>query len=345
MFGGIGDFIIGTSAIRLIKNTYPDAKITVMAPPGAAEIVRNHPFIDEVIAFQYESNSFPVTKHIELLKYIRRKQFDLSISLDCKDRFALLTFLASIPTRIGADKINHLKPKITIASILNTHQIHIPYHLDTVHQTAVYQYFVKSFFGIDANICKPLVIHPTLCDEEKALSLLALLPPAKYKIAYCIKGKDHKSKPPGKDWPQASFLDLINQIHLHYDAVQFIIGAKTDEAYITQLCAQTETPIYQFGGKTTLPELASLLKSVDLLITVDTGIMHLAAMLDVPTVAIYRRSSPVKWAPCNPKATIIYEQGLVKDTITTECISISSKTISVPDVFAAVAHRLMPDRA
>jgi len=345
MFGGIGDFIMGTSAINMIKSVYPEVKITVLAPFPATDIVKNNPAVDNVITLKYKSGSVSLVKEIRLIQQLRGAKYDLSLSFDCKDRFALATFFASIPTRVGANKINHEKPNWTLASKLYTHEVKIPYDLATVHQTKVYQHLVSAFLGIEPKHYKPLSIIPTSSDQQKALSLMNSLPKSKIRIAYCIKGKDDKKlNQPGKarekDWPASSFVKLMNIVGDHFDATQFVVGVKSDHQYIERIREAAKAPVYNLAGTTNLMELAAVLQSVDLLITVDTGIMHIAAGLDVPTVAIFKQSLPVKWAPCNPYATVVYQDGLVKKKPKDlECTLTVSRDLSVEDVADAVMKR------
>jgi len=346
MFGGIGDFIMGTSGINMIKSVFPDVKITVLAPFPATDIIKNNPVVDNVMTLNYKSGSISLAREIRLIQQLRSGKYDLSISFDCKDRLALMTFLAAIPTIVGANKINHEKPKWTLASKLYTREFKIPYDLAAVHQTKVYQHLVSSFFRIEPSYFKPLSIIPTSSDKQKAISLLNSLPKTKYRVAYCIKGKDDKkTNQPGearkKDWPASSFAELMNIVGNNFDAMQFVVGVKSDHHYIEQVCEEANVPVYNMAGTTSLPELAAILQSIDLLITVDTGIMHLAAGLDVPTVAIFKQSLPVKWAPCNPRATVVYQVGLVKDLPDDlECTMTASQDLSVKDVADVVIRRL-----
>ena len=145
------------------------------------------------------------------------------------------------------------------------------------------------------------------------------MPQAKYRIAYCIKGKDDKKlNQPGrareKDWPANSFIELMNIIGSNFDATQFVVGVNSDSSYIEEVCQKTKVPVHNLAGRTKILELAAMLQAVDLLVTVDTGIMHIAAVMDVPTVAIFKQSLPVKWAPYNSMATVCLSKRFGKNS-------------------------------
>ncbi len=291
----IGDVLMSTSALALLKKIYPEAKITMMVKPAAAPIVQNNPVVDEVIIFDYTPKKTSLLKMFHFLQLIRSRKFDLSISLDGKSRPAYLTLLAGIPRRVGPSGIFGGKSK---ALKIFTDVIETPNYLE-VHQTQVLQSLVRGFSGRSGR-AQPVMARLRPENEVVAATLLAELGPQQLKIALCVKGTF-----PLKDWPLGRFAQLVDQLALQYDSAFFIIGAPADKEYADRVVAQATTPIVNFCGRTSLIDLAALLTKADLFITVDTGAMHIGATTGVPLVALYGCTTPVNVAPCSDRATIV----------------------------------------
>ena len=85
----LGDVVLTTSAIALLRKAYPEAKITMMVKPVVRQAVENNPLIDDVIVFQYKAKGNSFGKMLGMVKDIKRRHFDLSVSFDRKLRPAL----------------------------------------------------------------------------------------------------------------------------------------------------------------------------------------------------------------------------------------------------------------
>lgn len=293
----LGDVLLTTAAIALLKKQYPHAKVTMMVRPMAAEILQNHPLVDEVIVYDYKGKDKPVGKLLALLRKLRAKKFDLSICFDRKLRTSVLSFLAGIPVRVGADKVFDDKP--SLMTNLYTHVIKIPHDIVNTHQSETYQAIVRGFTGCQGTMQPSIgAIMPE--HEQRAKSLLDTLPMSKFKIGLCVKGTFAL-----KNWPQQRFSETVEQLAVQHDASFFIIGAPEDKAYANEVIAKTKVPIANFCGQTSLMDLAALLQKTDLFITVDTGATHIGAVIGVPMVVVYGCTTPKRWHPISQKAVAI----------------------------------------
>ena len=169
----LGDVVLTTSAVALVKKAYPKARITMLVKPAVRQAVENNPLIDDVIVFQYKAKDNSIGKMIDMVKAIKRCQFDLSISFDRKLRPALLCWLAGIPTRVGPDKVFDDKP--SRVTWLYTDVIRIEHNLNAVLQAETYQTIVRGFTGIKDH-AEPVFARITPQAEEKANELLSRLP-------------------------------------------------------------------------------------------------------------------------------------------------------------------------
>lgn len=308
----LGDVVLTTSAIALLRKAYPQAKITMLVRPVVREAVENNPVIDEVLIFDYRAKENSLGKMWAMLKEIRSRNFDLAISFDRKSRPAILCWLAGIPVRVGADRV--FDDKASKVIWLYTHTVHIAHDLVHTLQAETYQEIVRQFTGIKGHEV-PVMARIPQTSEKKADELLADLSAGRMKIALCVKGTF-----PLKTWPKEYFAEVVKELKRVYNAVFFVVGAPNDRTYADEVIAAcekvvadsegmeriegTQEKILNFCGRTTLLDLAALFYRSDLFVTVDTGATHIAATTGVKMVTVYGCTTEKRWHPYNDNAEI-----------------------------------------
>lgn len=293
----IGDVVLATSALVLLRQAYPKAKITMMVRANVAELLQNHPIIDEVLVYDYKGKQRSLGQQLRFLQELRRRRFDLVISFDRKLRPALLSWLAGIPVRVVPEKVFDDVPSKAVG--LYTDIIPITYDVVNHLQADTYQEIVRRFCGVNGQ-ASPVIGQLTPAHQEKAAALLARFPAGKKKVALCVKGTYAL-----KNWPLERFAALVGKLSRVMDAVFYVIGAPGDRDYAAGLEKCTGVPVANLCGETSLMELKALFEQTDLLITVDTGATHIAATTGIPMVVLYGCTSPARWAPYNPNAVTI----------------------------------------
>lgn len=282
LIGNIGDVIVATSAVALLKKIHPEYEITMLARSMACELLENNPAIDHVMIMDYSSQSKSLGYMRQILRQIRQQHFDISISLDRKNRLAWITFLAGIPVRIGPDRIFQYKASRT--TWLYTHVIHEPTDWFLTSQADLFQNVIRGYFHTEASAL-PVVAEPAASDVQAAESLLAELPRAGTNtrtVGLCIRGTLDV-----KNWPQEKFVQLVEQLAVQRDVRFYVVGSEQDHAYAQQFIQQVDVPVADFCGRTSLLALRALIARSDLFISIDTGVAHLAATTDTPLIAIY----------------------------------------------------------
>lgn len=293
----LGDVVLTTSAIALLRKAYPSAKITMLVKPVVREAVENNPLIDEVILFQYKAKENSWGKMWAMAKELKARRFDLSISFDRKLRPALLCWLARIPVRVGGSRI--FDDKSSRVTWLYTDTILITHDLENTLQAETYQAIVRGFTGIKDQ-AEPVFARITPEAEAQADSLLARLPKKQLRIALCVKGTFAL-----KTWPKEYFAQVVHELAGRYDASFFIVGAPADRPYADEVIAAMDQPVENFCGETSLVSLAAIFQKCDLLVTVDTGATHIAATTGVKMVTMYGCTSPNRWHPITPNARVL----------------------------------------
>ena len=287
----LGDVILVTSALDLLKKNFPDMKITMLVKPAVKDAVINNPVVDDVIIFDYKPKVSTFTQTRKMISEIRRRKFDLSISFDRKLRPALLTFMSGIKKRVGPSKVfDDNKSRVTI---LYTDVVEITHDLNGTLQAETYQEIVRKFFNIEGHGFPRFPSTFSL----KAKELLNELAPDKLKIALCVKGTF-----PLKTWSKEYFAEVVNKLSGLYDAEFFIVGAPSDRDYAEEVIAGMNVDVKNFCGETSLTDLAELFRKTDLFITVDTGSAHIAATTGIKMITIFGCTPINRWRPINPNA-------------------------------------------
>ncbi len=290
----LGDVVLTTSALALIKKNFPDTKITMFVKPVVKDAVIDNPVVDAVIVLDYRAKENSLKKMRELVKDIRRRNFDLAISFDRKLRPALITFFARIPRRVVPSKVfDDNKSRVTL---LYTDVIEISHDLNKTLQAETYQEIVRKFFNITGHA------EPVFPKKNSPVSdkLLARLPQTKFKIALCVKGTF-----PLKTWSKEYFAEVVRELKKIYDAAFFIVGAPNDRDYADEVITEIGGGVENFCGETSLTDLAELFRRANLFITVDTGATHIAATTGIKMVTIYGCTSPDRWHPINKNAVVL----------------------------------------
>ena len=289
----LGDVVLTTSALALIKKNFPQTRITMLVKPVVKDAVIDNPVVDDVIVLDYKAKENSIAKMRELIKEVRRRKFDLAISFDRKLRPALITFFARIPRRVVPSKVfDDNKSSVTM---FYTDVVEITHDLNQTLQAETYQEIVRKFFKLEGHgePVFPKKFSP-VADE-----LLARLPPARFKIALCVKGTF-----PLKTWSKEYFAEVVRELRKDYDAAFFIVGAPNDRDYAEEVIKEIGGGVENFCGETSLTDLAELFRRADLFITVDTGATHIAATTGIKMVTMYGCTSPDRWHPINSNAVV-----------------------------------------
>lgn len=291
MLVNLGDVILTTSALDLIKKNFPDVKITALVKPVVKDALIDNPVVDDVIIFDYKPKVSTFKQTREMITEIRRRKFDLSISFDRKLRPALLTFMAGIPKRVGPSKVfDDNKSRVTI---FYTDVVKINHDLNQTLQAETYQEIVRKFFQIEGQGTPQFPRTFSI----KANELISHFAPNKFKIALCVKGTF-----PLKTWAKEYFVEVVDALSIKYDAEFFIVGAPNDKEYADEVIADMKVDVKNFCGETSLTDLAEIFRKIDLFITVDTGSAHIAATTGVKMVTIFGCTPVNRWRPISQNA-------------------------------------------
>lgn len=285
----LGDVILSTAALELLRKAYPQAKITFMVRPGIAPVLKNHPYIDEVLAYDYKSKGDRLSVW-RMAKELRKRQFDLSISLDRRPRLALLTWLAGIPVRVGPAKV--FSDTTTWGTRFYTNVVTVPHDLKQHLQTENFQEIIRQFTKCETGYVRPVIGRPEQAAMDEAKRLLDSLPDKTITLAMCVKAVF-----PLKNWPKERFAAVISRLYETLDIRMFIVGAPEDREYADDIIRMAGVPVGNFCGQTSLEVLSALFFRSDMMISVDNGSAHVAAATNLPIVTLFTCTPPRRVKP------------------------------------------------
>ena len=274
----LGDAVMTSPAVRAIKLTRPDAHITMLTRAKLADFWKMVPEVDEVIPVEQKESVFSVAKKI-------RKGFDMAVVFPNSIRSALEVYLAGIPRRAGS----HGKYRRWLLTSVFTgrlkpgpprHQMH--HYLD-----------LAEFAGAK--------VEEGMRHIETALQPVPRPVPAgsaadtgaRMKIGLCPGAEYGRAK----RWLPERYAEVVNAVSQRRECEWMLFGTERDTRVGESIAALIETGHTNLIGKTTLAELIAALSECRLLLTNDTGTMHLAAFLGVPTVALFGSTEPALTGP------------------------------------------------
>ncbi|HEX9045648.1 MAG TPA: lipopolysaccharide heptosyltransferase II [Verrucomicrobiae bacterium] len=306
----LGDAVMTTPALLRLRERFPAAHITLLTPDKLADLWKSHPAINEVIPFIAGEDVFTVGRTL------RGSKFDLALVLPNSPRSALEVFLAGVPQRVGysrpwrnfcltrtvanrpeAVKMHKRKPaevRALIGGQLPAARVTIP---ASAHQIHEYLHLVAALGANPEPMAPQLFVTPE--EVGKALAKFRL-PGADRPIFGLNPGAEYG---PAKRWPATRFIEAAREIQRQTNCVWLIFGGKNDlplAREIESAIRHSSFVIHNVCGQTSLRELMALLKSCRVLLTNDTGPMHVAAALGTPVVAPFGSTSPELTGPGLP---------------------------------------------
>jgi len=292
----LGDIVNVLPAVACLKKRYPLAAIDWLVSSNYVNLLENNPDINRIIPWDRElwrtqQLLSAARKMTELIRQLRRREYDVAYDFQNQFRSGLLACAAKIPRRIGfEDSPEH-------NSIFYTEKVGI-ISLKTVHvlEKAL---LLAGFSPADK---KEFHIKPDARDIGHVEGLLKSLPA---ELDGPIITVCPSARWVTKRWPPQYFAELVTRLVDKLKARIIFIGSNSDIAIIEKIAAFKDFPYLSAAGKTTMRQLAYLISLSRITITNDSGPMHVAAAMGVPTVSIFGPTDPVLTGPYGRNHSVI----------------------------------------
>lgn len=326
----IGDILHATPAARWIKEQYPDAKLHWIVTPSMVELLEGNPYVDEIIPWErdeYEAHSKKL--HIptmwrmwwELKAKLEPYKFDVAVDVQGRLITGLVLLASGAPIRLGlggTKELNWLftnyktKPStdhvikryVQVAQLLKeavAKQADLDTPLKAVHNRlepdTLHSVRSKKMYHMDFYV--PSKLHTwaeeqwETIDNHSSLNRGEVEQPLRVGL---VLGTSWATK----EWPQEKWYSLIKSLQYRANFV-CLGGPKEATQYkplMDSLAAEgIDHIMLNMLGKTTLQEVGALIESCDVVVTADTGALHIALALNKPVVALFGPTDPKLWGP------------------------------------------------
>lgn len=292
----IGDVIMSLPALSAVRNSCPETWITVLAKPWVADLYRLFPGVDEVLLFKSPGVHDGIGGTFRLARELRSRRFDAALLFQNAIEAAIITALARIPIRAGYSTDGR--------RLLLTHPVRKKRCIDTLHQTHYYLEMVRSLgFRSDPD---ELAIHP---DGESLRSVDELFRQEGVDRNHPVVGiAPGASYGPAKMWYAERFAALADRLAVHHSARILLFGSAGDAVHTGAVRSFMNHAAVDLAGATSLAEAAALMSRCSLVVSNDSGLMHLAGGLGVPLIAVFGSTNPRATSPLGARSHILYRQ-------------------------------------
>ncbi len=327
----IGDAVMTTPAVEAIRENFPDARISVLVKPWVRDVFVANPYIDEIILYDKAHRHKGLGGQVRLAKELAEFGFDLALLLQNAFEAAWLAYLAGIPRRAGYGT--------DLRGILLTHRVHLHPETKKVHQV---HYYLRMLEGLGLKVGKrpKLFLASPLDDRAWAKNLL---------VNHGIKD-DHAliginpgaSYGPAKRWLPEHFLELTRRLVERPHVKIIIFGTDADTEVAKMVLKVAPEQVINMAGRTTLGQAIGMLAKCRVFVTNDSGLMHVAAALNVPLVAIFGSTDPVTTGPFSDRALVVHKNLDCSPCLKTVCPLDfrCMKEITAEEVYAATVRVL-----
>jgi heptosyltransferase-2 len=327
----IGDAVMTTPAVRAIRKHFPKTHISLLAKPWVAPVFKNSHHIDQLLIYEDKGCHKGILGKLRLARDLKKYHFDAAILLQNAFEAAFITFLAGIPYRIGYNT--------DARQMLLTHVIPCSKNIREVHQT---KYYLNILKGIEIEAeNQDLYLSLNQNDRLRAEQILHENGISKNDTVFGIN--PGATFGPAKQWPFDRFARLADHIHSVKDAAIIIFGGPGDRELGKRISKRMLRPPIDLSGKTSLGEAMALIEKCALFITNDSGLMHVAAALNVPLVAIFGSTNPVATGPLGTNSRVVQIPMECSPCLQTDCLKghfNCMAQISVDMVFDVVKEML-----
>ncbi len=287
-----GEFLLNIPAMRALKEKYPQAKLTLAVNSAVCELAAAVECVDEAVVWD---NAFK--------RNLREQKFDLCVVLNPTKEAHWAVFWAGIPRRVGYNRK---------WGILLTHRLKDTKHLGDRHEVDCNLELVGLIGAKTLDKTLKIKVDDSLFREFIGQKIVVIHP---------------FTSDPVKQWPMERFKELAQRITQEMKVKVVLVGRVEDRGQSPSRTVPLE--VIDLINKTSLVELATLLKRCSLLISCDSGPMHLAAAVGTPVLALFRNDLPGKtarrWGPWG-EGHIVIEKSSLND-------------ISVDEVLEAVRRQ------
>jgi len=324
----IGDLILTLPLAGLIKKQYPDCKVSFLVRDYTKNIVRHHPYIDEVLVLKEDNGNVSLSDNINLIK---QRNFDNCIVVYPRFQISLIIFLSRIKNRIGTGYrwYSFLFNKKVYEHRKNAERHELEYNLNLLEKLEIKNSVAESNVAYDLKV-----------DESSLKNVNKILVDEKLDLQKPIIIVHPGSGGSSVDLPINKFAELVSKLDDDYQII--LTGSKNE----IKLCEKIKSSdkVKNMAGRFNLDELTALISKSVMFISNSTGPIHIAAALGKYTVGFYPKivsCSKERWGPYTNKKLVYEPQIDCKNCTREQCEKLNCmESIDMTKVYGDIKNVL-----
>lgn len=297
----IGDAVMCEPALRGLRSLFPEAELTILAKPSIAELYTGYSGLDHVLAYDDKDAHAGIAGKWSLAASLRRHRFDLAVLFQNAFEAAFIAWLAGIPRRYGYATDGRV--------LFLTQPVAVPRRNNPAHQVEYYWNMLKPL-GASGEAWLPTL--QVSADEDRMVD--GRLASAGMDSSTIIIGVNPGSTyGKAKRWLPERFAEVARKLAERLEKEErapvavALLGARGEESLGKDIASRIDRRSIVLSGATTIRELMAVVKRCRLLITNDTGPMHIAAAFGVPIVAVFGPTDSRATAPYGQERSVVRE--------------------------------------
>lgn len=288
----VGDMVLAQSLFKVLKQRHSNCRLDVVAPAWTLPVLARMPEVDEPIALDVGHGELGLAKRIALGKQLRARGYDRAIVLPNSFKAAIVPYAAGIPRRTG------FRGELRYGVLNDIRKLDEKVLPKTVDR------FVTLGLEPGEPLPKTLPLPELMANRENtlhALNAVGHVVPQVPVLALCA-GAEYG---PAKRWPAEYFAEIA-RAKLAQGWEVWLFGSQRDAPITRAIDQLTAGRCLDLGARTTLAEAIDLLSLTTVVVSNDSGLMHVAAALGRRLIALYGSSDPRHTPPLSAKASVLY---------------------------------------
>jgi len=326
--GDIGDVVVSTPTFRAFRDTYPDARVSVLVRKGYGSLIVGDPHLFEVLEItKTRSKLLEASENFRLAGRLRRARYDLVFDLRTGDRGSILAFLSRAPVKVAFGGAGAFWRRYVFTRLIRQDELTVA--PPTAHPGADQSLRLVARIGVGTADSRPRLYVP----EETAGNIRRMLAAEGLPGDARFVTVNPFSRWKYKEWEYEKWVEVLDWIRDRFGLPALVVGAKEEAEEAMRIAGRCKPGARSVAGKTTLGELAALLSRSTLHLGVDSAAPHIANAVGTPTVTIFGPSDWRAWVvpdathrvvcpddpcvPCHRKGCDHTEVSLCLDTMGT----------------------------
>lgn len=301
----VGDAVMSLPALRALRGRFPQARISILAKPWVADLYRREPFCDEIILYTARE----LGAKWRIAGELARRKFDCAILLQNAFEAAAIAWVARIPVRIGYARDGR--------SALLTQAVAAPKAGEIPAHERFYYLELLRRAGIIETVAETDAIR---LDGAEAAREAGLARFRELGFGHAVIGvSPGAAYGTAKRWLPERFAEAAARVAKELHAGVAIFGSKDERGLCEEVARQIDVPVKNFAGETSLAEFIELAAACRAYLTNDSGAMHIASALGIPTVAVFGATNDVTTGPTGALARVVREPVECSPCLKREC--------------------------